>query len=83
MVSSPWRRWWRRTRAETGFTKGRRKKASIRSPVHVAEAALAGADAGTMPFAVIEALLRHPLTDAGLKKFLEDWQKAPQPARKG
>lgn len=57
--------------------------ASIRNPVHVVEAAMAGADVATMPFAVIEALLRHPLTDAGLKKFLEDWQKTPQPARKG
>jgi transaldolase len=57
--------------------------ASIRNPVHVVEAAMAGADVATMPFAVIEALLRHPLTDAGLKKFLEDWQKTPQPALKG
>jgi transaldolase len=57
--------------------------ASIRNPVHVVEAALAGADVATMPFSVIEALLRHPLTDVGLKKFLDDWQKLPQPARKG
>jgi transaldolase len=55
---------------------------SIRNPVHVVEA-MAGADVATMPFGVIEALQRHPLTDAGLKKFLEDWQKTPQPARKG
>ncbi len=57
--------------------------ASIRNPVHVLDAALAGADVATMPFAVIEALLKHPLTDAGLKRFLEDWKKLPQPPRKG
>ena len=57
--------------------------ASIRNPVHVVEAAMAGADVATMPFVVIESLLRHPLTDAGLKKFLEDWQKLPQSTRHG
>ena len=57
--------------------------ASIRNPVHVVDAALAGADVATMPFPVIEALLKHPLTDAGLKRFLEDWQKLPLQARKG
>jgi transaldolase len=57
--------------------------ASIRNPVHVVDAALAGADVATMPFAVIQALLKHPLTDAGLKRFLEDWQKLPKPAKKG
>jgi len=56
--------------------------ASIRNPVHVVEAALAGADVATMPFSVIESLLKHPLTDLGLKRFLEDWQKLPQQARK-
>ena len=56
--------------------------ASIRNPVHVVEAAMAGADVATMPFAVIESLLKHPLTDVGLKKFLEDWQKLSQPARR-
>jgi len=44
---------------------------------------MAGADVATMPFVVIESLLRHPLTDAGLKKFLEDWQKLPQSTRHG
>jgi transaldolase len=48
--------------------------ASIRHPVHVVEAALAGADVATMPFKVIEQLLRHPLTDIGLEKFLADWK---------
>src|SRR5262249_2163330 len=52
--------------------------ASIRHPVHVLEAALAGADIGTMPFKIFEALLNHPLTDAGLKKFLADWEKLPR-----
>jgi transaldolase len=51
--------------------------ASIRHPVHVLEAALAGADVATMPAKVFDALLNHPLTDAGLKKFLADWEKLP------
>ncbi|MBI2880596.1 MAG: fructose-6-phosphate aldolase [Candidatus Tectomicrobia bacterium] len=50
--------------------------ASIRHPVHVLQAALAGADVATMPFAVLKQLLQHPLTDKGLKKFLQDWQAA-------
>ena len=49
--------------------------ASIRHPVHVLQAALAGADISTIPFSVIEKLVRHPLTDAGLAKFLKDWEK--------
>ncbi|RJR47528.1 MAG: fructose-6-phosphate aldolase [Deltaproteobacteria bacterium] len=49
--------------------------ASIRNPVHVLESALAGADIATVPFGVIMQLIKHPLTDAGLKKFLEDWEK--------
>jgi transaldolase len=50
--------------------------ASIRNPLHVVDAALAGAHVATMPFAVLEQLLKHPLTDVGLKKFLDDWNKA-------
>lgn len=50
--------------------------ASIRNPLHVLEAAKAGAHVATMPFAVLEQLVRHPLTDIGLKKFIEDWQKS-------
>ena len=50
--------------------------ASIRNPLHVVDAALAGAHVATMPFAVLEQLLKHPLTDIGLKKFLDDWNKA-------
>jgi transaldolase len=52
--------------------------ASIRNPVHVLNAALIGADIATIPFAVIMQLTKHPLTDAGLKKFLEDWEKVPK-----
>ncbi len=50
--------------------------ASIRNPLHVIDAALAGAHVVTMPFAVLQQLLNHPLTDIGLKKFLDDWTKA-------
>ena len=50
--------------------------ASIRNPLHVVDAALAGAHVVTLPFAVLEQLLKHPLTDIGLKKFLDDWNKA-------
>jgi transaldolase len=50
--------------------------ASVRSPMHIVQAALLGADVCTCPATVIEACFKHPLTDAGLKKFLEDWEKA-------
>ena len=50
--------------------------ASIRNPIHVIDAAKAGAHVATMPFNVLEMLMKHPLTDIGLKKFLEDWQKS-------
>jgi transaldolase len=49
--------------------------ASIRNPLHVVEAATMGADIATIPFKVIEQLTKHPLTDIGIKKFLEDWKK--------
>ncbi len=49
--------------------------ASIRHPMHVVEAAQLGADVATMPFGVIEQLIKHPLTDIGLDKFLADWNK--------
>jgi len=49
--------------------------ASIRNPLHVLEAAKMGADIATIPFKVIEQLVRHPLTDIGLANFLKDWQK--------
>ena len=50
--------------------------ASVRHPRHVVEAALAGADVATMPFEVLNRLFDHPLTDAGQRKFLEDWKAA-------
>ena len=50
--------------------------ASMRGPMHILEAARMGAHVCTCPPAVIEACLKHPLTDLGLKKFLEDWEKA-------
>ena len=49
---------------------------SIRHPLHVVEAAKIGADIATMPPEVMEKMVQHPLTDIGLKRFLEDWQKA-------
>ncbi len=49
--------------------------ASVRHPQHVVEAALAGGHICTMPFSVLQSLFKHPLTDIGLKKFLEDWGK--------
>lgn len=50
--------------------------ASIRHPQHVTQAALAGAHIATVPYKVLLALLQHPLTDAGIRRFLEDWKKA-------
>lgn len=55
--------------------------ASIRHPLHVVEAALIGADIGTMPFSVLEMLIKHPLTDIGLDRFLKDWEKLPESAK--
>lgn len=49
--------------------------ASIRHPLHVIESARLGADIATMPFKVIEQLIKHPLTDIGLANFLKDWEK--------
>lgn len=50
--------------------------ASIRHPKHLVECALAGADVATVPFPVIKQMMSHPLTDSGLKKFVEDYKKA-------
>jgi transaldolase len=50
--------------------------ASVRHPMHVVEAALLGADVVTMPYAVIEKLIKHPLTDIGLERFISDFKKA-------
>lgn len=52
--------------------------ASLRHPVHVVEAALAGADIATLPAKVFDLLFLHPLTDIGIKNFLADWEKAKQ-----
>lgn len=49
--------------------------ASVRHPLHVVEAALIGADIVTMPFPVLEKLVKHPLTDIGMERFLKDWAK--------
>ena len=49
--------------------------ASIRSPVHVADAARIGADISTIPWSVMQSLARHPLTDIGIERFFADWQK--------
>jgi transaldolase len=51
--------------------------ASVRNPLHVVEAARMGAHIATIPYAVIRQLIRHPLTDVGLEKFLKDWEKVP------
>ncbi|MGA7161882.1 MAG: fructose-6-phosphate aldolase [Bacteroidota bacterium] len=49
--------------------------ASVRHPLHVIDAAMMGADICTMPFKVIDQLIKHPLTDIGLERFLADWKK--------
>ncbi|MBW2023023.1 MAG: fructose-6-phosphate aldolase [Deltaproteobacteria bacterium] len=49
--------------------------ASIRNPTHVLDAALMGADIATIPYKVMQQLIKHPLTDIGLSKFLKDWKK--------
>jgi transaldolase len=52
--------------------------ASIRSPMHVQESALAGAHVSTIPFGILSKLAHHPLTDSGLQRFLADWEKVPK-----
>jgi transaldolase len=52
--------------------------ASVRHPQHVVEAALAGGHIATMPFSIFQQLFKHPLTDSGLKKFLDDWKAKGQ-----
>lgn len=49
--------------------------ASIRHPIHFLDSARLGADIATVPFAVIEKLMKHPLIDSGIKRFLDDWAK--------
>ena len=55
--------------------------ASIRHPLHVLDAALAGADVATMPYKVVMQLIKHPLTDIGMAKFMADWEKASEKQR--
>jgi len=52
--------------------------ASVRSPMHIVQAALIGADICTCPAAVLDACFNHPLTDSGLQKFLKDWEKSQE-----
>ena len=52
--------------------------ASVRHPLHVFESAMCGADVATIPFSVLAKLAHHPLTDIGLKRFLDDWEKVPK-----
>lgn len=49
--------------------------ASIRHPLHVVDSALVGADIATIPFSVLDKMVKHPLTDAGMEQFLKDWRK--------
>ena len=57
--------------------------ASLRHPMQVVEAARAGADVATMPFSVFSQLVKHPLTDIGLEKFMSDWKKLQQELKEG
>lgn len=57
--------------------------ASLRHPMHVVESALAGADIATMPYAVFAQLVKHPLTDIGLDKFLQDWKALHEELEEG
>jgi transaldolase len=52
--------------------------ASIRHPMHVVEAARAGAHVATIPFPVLDLMFKHPLTDVGIERFLKDWEKVPK-----
>lgn len=56
--------------------------ASIRHPLHFLESARIGADVATVPFAVIEKLMKHPLTDSGVERFLDDWSKLKENLKK-
>jgi transaldolase len=56
--------------------------ASVRGPLHVTQAALAGAHIATVPFKVLQQMIHHPLTDKGIVQFRKDWEAARQPASK-
>jgi len=55
--------------------------ASVRSPMHIIDSAVIGADVVTLPFSVFKQMIAHPLTDIGLEKFLADWEKVPADLR--
>jgi transaldolase len=55
--------------------------ASIRHPLHVTQAAMAGAHIATIPYSVIEKMMHHPLTEKGIQKFDEDWEKFIQSSK--
>jgi len=55
---------------------GKMIAASARNPIHVIEAAKAGAHVATIPFGVLEQMLKHPLTDIGIQRFSDDWKKS-------
>jgi len=57
--------------------------ASLRHPMHIVDAALAGADIATMPYSVFKQLVKHPLTDLGMDKFLQDWKALQEGLEKG
>lgn len=57
--------------------------ASLRHPMHVVESAMAGADIATMPYSVFRQLVKHPLTDIGLDRFLQDWKALQEGLEKG
>ena len=56
--------------------------ASMRHPLHVADAARSGAHIATCPYAVINRMIKHPLTDIGIDRFLKDWKELPENLRK-
>jgi transaldolase len=56
--------------------------ASIRNPLHVTQAALAGAHIATVPFKILKQMVHHPLTDAGIVQFRKDWEEARKAAAK-
>jgi transaldolase len=55
--------------------------ASVRNPIHVLDAAKIGADIATVPYATLMALIKHPLTDIGIQRFLKDWENVPKSSK--
>jgi transaldolase len=52
--------------------------ASVRNPIHVIDAAITGAHIATVPWPILQKMVKHTLTDVGIKRFLEDWEKVPK-----